>query len=231
MLRVNIVFLPRNQNPLEPADGVPSRRSAHRAFADAKLSFVARIVSGSPDLPGTGAARSRAADHGAPDAGEAPVRGARRAVPDHSNLGADEHECQRESAWQPAPAAARAGQIGQEVPAGDLPEVVQFRRAAHAERRDRRCVSLRRARCDAESRVQAVGRRISWGQVFASAMRQPLLATALGMIYQTSITVNAADFAKGGWLYVDLADEQRLQSAADSRPHVRQALCRAHSGA
>ena len=48
---------------------------------------------------------------------------------------------------------------------------------------------------------------ISWGQVFASAIRQPQLATALGMIYQTQITVGASDFPKGGWLYVDLADD------------------------
>ena len=48
---------------------------------------------------------------------------------------------------------------------------------------------------------------INWGQVFADAMRQPQFATALGMIYQTQITVDAAHFPKGGWLYVDLADD------------------------
>ena len=58
---------------------------------------------------------------------------------------------------------------------------------------------------------------ISWGKVFASAMRQPQLATALGMIYTTEITVNAAHFPKGGWLYVDLDDDSdyKAQQTAD----------------
>src|SRR5215203_449490 len=50
-LRVNIVFLPRNQNPLETADGVP-RPNGAPPFAEAKLSFVARTVSGLSGLPG-----------------------------------------------------------------------------------------------------------------------------------------------------------------------------------
>src|SRR6187551_3053184 len=52
-LRVNIVFLPRNQNPLETADGIPKTNGGAAPFAEAKLSFVARIVSGLSGLPGT----------------------------------------------------------------------------------------------------------------------------------------------------------------------------------
>src|SRR3954463_11472380 len=51
-LRVNIVFLPRNQNPLTTADGVPLPAGAP-PFAEAKLSFVARIVRGLSGLPAT----------------------------------------------------------------------------------------------------------------------------------------------------------------------------------
>jgi hypothetical protein len=107
-LGINIVFLPRNQNPLTNADGVPPPSGAP-PFADARLSFVARIVSGLSGLPGT----------------VAPL----------------------------APVA-----IGQEIPAGDLSKFVQFRRAPHAQRGDRRCLSLRRARGGAKKRVHAAGR-------------------------------------------------------------------------
>ena len=45
-LKVNILFLPRNQNPLNKAiEGEPGIADAP-AFADAQLSFVAKIVIG-----------------------------------------------------------------------------------------------------------------------------------------------------------------------------------------
>jgi len=51
-LTLNIVVLPRNQNPLVAAiDGEPALAGAP-AFADARLSFVARVVSGLAGLPG-----------------------------------------------------------------------------------------------------------------------------------------------------------------------------------
>ena len=58
---------------------------------------------------------------------------------------------------------------------------------------------------------------ISWGQVFAHVMRQPLLAQSVGMIYQTQLTIDAAYFPKGGWLYIDLADtsDYRAQQKKD----------------
>jgi hypothetical protein len=60
---------------------------------------------------------------------------------------------------------------------------------------------------------------ISWGKVFAYALRQPLLATRLGMIYQTELASLdlAGLFAQGGWLYVDLAadSDYKPQQQAD----------------
>ena len=47
---------------------------------------------------------------------------------------------------------------------------------------------------------------VSWGKVFAHALRQPLLAEQLGMIYGSELPIKASDFPLGGWLYVDLAD-------------------------
>jgi hypothetical protein len=45
-----------------------------------------------------------------------------------------------------------------------------------------------------------------WGKVIAMALRQPLLAEKLGLIYPLTIPVPAADFFKfGGWVYVTLA--------------------------
>jgi hypothetical protein len=46
--------------------------------------------------------------------------------------------------------------------------------------------------------------KYAWGKVIAMALRQPLLAEALGMIYPLTIPVPADFFKQGGWLYVTL---------------------------
>lgn len=44
---------------------------------------------------------------------------------------------------------------------------------------------------------------VSWGQIISYALRQPKLATALGLIYTPlRITPAAADLVNGGWLYI-----------------------------
>ena len=50
-LTLNILFLPRNQNPLKPA--IESHATIPKAppFAEANLSFVAKIITGLEDFP------------------------------------------------------------------------------------------------------------------------------------------------------------------------------------
>ncbi|HRN58104.1 MAG TPA: hypothetical protein PLL71_16715, partial [Agriterribacter sp.] len=51
---------------------------------------------------------------------------------------------------------------------------------------------------------------LSWGQVFAYILRQPLLARACGMVYRTSVAVegaNATLFEKGCYIYADIVNE------------------------
>jgi len=49
---------------------------------------------------------------------------------------------------------------------------------------------------------------VSWGRVFAWALRQPELCKQLGMIYQTEVPLPSPDYFKeGGWLYIELAEE------------------------
>jgi len=46
---------------------------------------------------------------------------------------------------------------------------------------------------------------VSWGRVIGFAIRQPLLAAALGLLYETTISLpDPAFFASGGWLYLTL---------------------------
>jgi hypothetical protein len=74
---------------------------------------------------------------------------------------------------------------------------------------------------------------ISWGQVFAHILRQPMLAKACGMIY--SVDISVADhpdwFKKGCYLFVDLVNpdygpiQQRLFEDADG-PFVKRYAAR-----
>jgi hypothetical protein len=45
---------------------------------------------------------------------------------------------------------------------------------------------------------------ISWGKVFATILRQPLLAKACGMIYEVKLKVDPAWFDNGGYLYAEI---------------------------
>lgn len=46
---------------------------------------------------------------------------------------------------------------------------------------------------------------VTWGRVIGFALRQPLLAAALGLVYETSFALPSANFfSEGGWLYLDL---------------------------
>jgi hypothetical protein len=47
---------------------------------------------------------------------------------------------------------------------------------------------------------------ITWGKVFAYILRQPLLAQKAGMLYSTEFEVDGNLLEKGGWLYIDIAD-------------------------
>lgn len=222
-LGVNVVFLPRNQNPLRSAiEGEPLLPGAV-PFADAKLSFVARIVSGLSGLPG---ATPPLAPVALPIAQPAMARPLFEALANQftiANPGAQNTNANVSIA--PAPLGKPLAQSVKKY----LP---------HSYRRSFNFVAPRTPNAKTDDSYHCAVRdatpnpgfspsldTINWGQVFATAMRQPLLATALGMIYQTQITVDPAHFPKGGWLYVDLADDSdyKAQQKVDSRFVMRYA--------
>jgi hypothetical protein len=60
---------------------------------------------------------------------------------------------------------------------------------------------------------------VSWGRVFALALRQPELAKRLGMLYNTQVTIPASDYFKdGGWLYIELSDQSDFYQQALASP-------------
>jgi hypothetical protein len=214
-LGINIVFLPRNQNPLTTADGVPLPAGAP-PFADAKLSFVARIVSGLSGLPGTVAPLAPVALTTKQPTQSRALFETLASQFHIKNPGATNSDADVKAESQPPRSLEKSVKKY-------LPETYRSSfnfvapRTPNAVTDDAYHCAVREAEPNPAFKQQ--GNQVSWGEVFANAMRQPLLATALGMIYHTKITVNLANFAKGGWLYVDLADasDYRTQQKADPK--------------
>ena len=62
---------------------------------------------------------------------------------------------------------------------------------------------------------------VSWGQVISYALRQPVLAVKLGLLYELSVTLPASDadaFATGGYILVALAATDPWRVAATTLP-------------
>ena len=218
VLRVNVVFLPRNQNPLRSAiEGEPLLVGAP-PFADAKLSFVARIVSGLAGLPGTVLPLAPLPLATAQPANARPLFEALAEQFSIVNKGTPNTNANVNLVVHSAPAPKAFDKSVKKYLPHTYRNSFNFvaPRTPNAVTDDSYHCAVR----DATPNPSFIPspEEISWGQVFASAIRQPQLATALGMIYETQITVDATHFPKGGWLYVDLADDSdyKAQQTADA---------------
>lgn len=61
--------------------------------------------------------------------------------------------------------------------------------------------------------------KVSWDKVYAHLLRQPQIAKAAGLIYSTTIQLAPGDLEQGGWLYADiLAGDYSVQQAASEAP-------------
>ncbi|MDT4966280.1 MAG: hypothetical protein QOJ64_1017 [Acidobacteriota bacterium] len=214
-LSLNIVVLPRNQNPLLPAIEQDAVIPDARPFANAKLSFEARIITGLASFPTTPPDASRALGTQPPARAEELFRALGKNF-DIANPDQDNSDLTRNSDT-PSPAVAPERSVKKYLP-------VSYRTAFNfTTPRTPNAVTDDSYHCAVRGAGLVPGFKrskdtISWGKVFAYAMRHPLLAAQLGMIYTADFEVEASDFPKGGWLYVDLADDSdyKPQQQADS---------------
>ena len=79
-------------------------------------------------------------------------------------------------------------------------------------------------------------RNIAWGEIFSYAMRQPLIAQAMGMSYlDVRIRLDAAAVAGGGWLWVEIDATSpanwyaQLVNSAKSNPNYWQQPVRSYA--
>jgi hypothetical protein len=208
-LSLNIVVLPRNQNPLLPAiKGDPVIPNSP-AFADAQLSFDVHLISSLIGFPNNHSAGSVKSPIVAQPTNE-------RAL--FEALGKQLKISETETISDQAdPPAASDFPVRKYLP-------LSYRQAFNfTTPRTRAAVTDDSYHCAVRNAGKVPGFKrssdeISWGKAFAYALRQPLLARELGMIYSATIEADASLFEHGGWLFVDLAEGSafRDQQAADS---------------
>ena len=218
VLSVNVVFLPRNQNPLMDAitgePGMPEKP----AFADAKLAFVAKIVSGVSGMPGATPALPLLPLATAQPTMVRPLFEALANQFKISNQGVLNTNLNVNAPSAVAPAPTTLDKSVKKYLPHSYRQSFNFvaPRTPNAVIDDSYHCAVRDATPNPAFKPSPED--INWGQVFASAMRQPQLAEALGIIYRSQLTVEASYFPKGGWLYIDLADDSdyKAQQTVDS---------------
>ena len=218
-LGLNVVVLPRDQNPLANAIEQEAAIPDAPPFADAQLSFTASIfdsLSGFPNnhAPIQGLALLAAAPANSRAIFEALAAQLQIVDVDTTNRNIDFAAIPKER--KPPDALPREQTVKKYLPES-YRQAFNFSGPRHANlvTDDSYHCAIKDAKL--VPGFQRSGEFVSWGQVFAYLMRQPFLAEQAGLIYRTSVTVQPTHFPNGGWLHIDLApgSDYRQQLDAD----------------
>ena len=217
-LTVNIVVLPRDQNPLSGAIEQHPTISDAVAFADAQLSFTASIFDSLSVFP-----HNHAPIAGIPLTVDVPgnPRGIYEALAAQLNItNLSGTNSNADLAAIPAefkPAAARPEELTVKK---YLPK--SYRAAFNfTTPRHKNTVTDDSYHCALKDAKKVPGFQrspdvVSWGKVFAYLMRQPFIARQAGLIYQTRLGIDPSHFPNGGWLYIDLAPGSDYRQQLDT---------------
>lgn len=214
-MQLNIVFLPRNQNPLTAAITANPTIADAPPFASANLSFVAKVIDSLENFPVT------TLPFQSPPI-TTPLSGDRTALFNTlasqftiTNLGALNTNANVINTKNKT-ALAVDQSVKKYLP-------LSYRKSFNFTTPVRNAVIDDSYHCALRDKGNNAGFKasddsINWGQVFAYLLRQPLLAAKAGMLYSTTLPIDGTLLSKGGWLYVDLADnsDYKTQQTTDS---------------
>ncbi|MBR9920676.1 MAG: hypothetical protein GYB31_07530 [Bacteroidetes bacterium] len=221
-LSLNIVVIPRTQNPLSAAIEGEAGITDAPAFANADLAFTANIFNGLSVYPHTVApfadidlvtnSPANAPDIFAAMANHLEVT-AGNGLNTNANLknGLDPKH-------RPESAVSEARSVKKYLPK-------TYRSAFNfTSPKTKNAVTDDSYHCAVKDAKKQAGfsrdtNVISWGKVFAYLLRQPQLAREAGMIYQTSLPIEPEYFEEGGWLFIDLADGSDYSTQLNEEPN------------
>jgi hypothetical protein len=62
--------------------------------------------------------------------------------------------------------------------------------------------------------------KTSWGRVISQCLRQPLLATKMGLLFEATVAVPAGSFTNGGWVFIGLQDDSDYADHVAAQPDL-----------
>lgn len=216
-LKLNIVVLPRDHNPLAPIivddpldPPAPQVGDSNIAFADAEFLFKAQLVQGlganplpMPKALADGIALTVTPSDNPREIFEAMAK--HLEIDDESMINSNHN-------------------------LGKIPDERQFEKAMPVDKtvkkylpktyrsafnftvpRTKNAVTDDSYHCAVKAakfypKFEQSSKTVSWGKVFAHILRQPLLAKRAGFIYSATLPVDENTFPEGGYLYIDMAE-------------------------
>ncbi|MDQ2751668.1 MAG: hypothetical protein M3R72_01440, partial [Bacteroidota bacterium] len=214
-IKLNIVFLPRNQNPLTNAITANPTISDAPPFASANLSFVVKVIDSLENFPLTILPFQSPPITTQPSGDRTELFNTLASRFSISNLGAANTNANVINTNNKTAISVEQS-VKKYLP-------LSYRKSFNFTTPVRNAVVDDSYHCALRDKGNNAGFKpsddtINWGQVYAYLLRQPLLATKAGMIYSTEFPVDGTLLIKGGWLYIDLADgsDYKTQQTTDS---------------
>ena len=235
LLSLNIVFIPRNISPLEKITTLYNPLSA-KAFADVQPSFVVKVVNNPDEFPGRVPGDEKEA-YTAPLLYPSEISKLYKTLkeakyPDdklkYFDIDEERSTGKGNESVHGAPAAVEASLAVKKYLPQTYRKAFNFTapRTPNAVIDDSYLCAIRGQK-DLPKFVPDY--KVSWGKVYAHLLRQPLLAENGGLLYKTTVQLADDDFAKGGWLYIDIkpgtpsspyANEQATSLSDDDGPFI-----------
>lgn len=218
VLRLNIVVLPRDQNPLAPAIEPALATDPTASFVEANLSFRACIFDGLQTSPHINTTITEQLTVQNPANAKkifmslANLFKINNLKTSNSNYALIDNADQK---YKPADARPAELTVKKYLPKS-YRNSFNFTTPRH-----RNAVTDDSYHCAIKEAVYdpnftRSSDKVSWGKVFAYLIRQPLLAEQTKMLYRTEFAITGDLFKKGGWLFVDLADDSDFRVELDA---------------
>jgi hypothetical protein len=210
-LKLNILFIPVNRNPLKPVDFpvtfIPTGETT--PFAKVKPEFEVKIVKGLDDFPVSNA-----------------TAGPRIPIPVSLLLKKEDgnKEDLLKGIGEQYKTKLNLNHVSDKAEKVKQPDQSVAKYLPHSYRDAFNFTTSRHPNARTDDSYHCAFRKdkppvpvppnedVSWGQLFAHILRQPLLARACGLIYETELDIQPGWFDKGGYIYVDLVKPNEYQS-------------------
>ncbi len=217
-LSLNIIFIPRNINPLTAINTIYGPGNKALAFADVKPEFTVKVVNNSDEFPGKFPATEL--DFDAVLNYSSDIRKIYETLKDAKNTDGTPKYFDIDNNRSTDSPTVREEDIAQK-PEEKNTILKKYLPVSYRERFNFTSPKIKNAVTDDSYHCAVrdqepdlnLGKddKVSWGKVYAHLLRQPLMAEKAGLLYKTTLKINPNDFKNGGWLYVSVKNGTTYQ--------------------